>query len=93
MKASFIFGYKSFSDKNQICYFHESRILYTKNFLACGENHDWQRPNLKPLQVVELYCEDFGYEYYETQGINIDRVSKIFLKVGGVKISCQYHQD
>ena len=51
-----------------------------KYFSEYGECFDWQRPNLKPLQVVKLYCEDLGYEYYETQGINIARVSQGFLK-------------
>jgi hypothetical protein len=63
-----------------------------KNFLPFGEHHDWRRSNLKPLQVVERYCEDLGYDFYEALDMNIGRVSKIFLKVGGVKISCQYPQ-
>jgi len=69
-----------FSDKNQICYCPESRILYKKYFQLWGEHHDWQKPNWKPFKMLERYCEDLGYDFYEALDMNIGRVSQLFLK-------------
>jgi hypothetical protein len=70
------FSVINFSDKNQICYCPESRILYTKYFLACEEHRDRQNPNWKPFQLLERHCLVEGHDFYETMDMIQERIGR-----------------
>ena len=45
-------------------------------YYTCGQEHDRRNPAWKPFQHLILYCQEFGYDFYEARDMIEERIGR-----------------
>jgi hypothetical protein len=46
------------------------------SYYSCGQHHDRQNPDWKPLQILERHCFSEGYDFYEARDMIEEKIGR-----------------